>query len=479
MRYRRGTGRYQQSFLSIDDQIRKNNIIRLIDEVCEGYLSSLGDTIFEKGHKDTGRKAYHPSDLLKILVYGYFNGLSSSRKLERECGRNLEMQWLTGNLAPDHKTISDFRRDNHLIVSGFFDYLITVFKEKGLVKGKHIAIDGTKVKAYAGQTVDISHISEKLEGIEQQTQKYLEEMEQLDKAADEVEELTKRKADLEQQIEELNSKKKTLETSKQLLNEHQQEKLSPTDVEARMMRGRHGKYWAYNIQTAVDIENHLITKIETTNNQNDKGLLKPMVKATQQVTGCKPEQLYADAGYYKISELEELEKEGVTCYVSVNLAGYQPKDKKHGISFQYQPNSDEYQCSEGRKLKFWRTKTIKQKVTRVYEGVACKGCHKKEVCTRRDQRMIHRNENQEWIDQYHAKMESEEGKNSQKTRKSTVEHPFGTMKYHMGQIPILLRGKKSVQTEMNLYAIAYNLKRYQQLLNNSKSQTKTEVHLAA
>ena len=130
-------------------------------------------------------------------------------------------------------------------------------------------------------------------------------------------------------------------------------------------------------------------------------------------------------------------------------------------------------------MKFWRTKTIKQKVTRVYEGVACKGCHKKEVCTRRDQRMIHRNENQEWIDQYHAKMESEEGKNSQKTRKSTVEHPFGTMKYHMGQIPILLRGKKSVQTEMNLYAIAYNLKRYQQLLNNSKSQTKTEVHLAA
>jgi transposase len=133
MRYHRGNSRFQQSFLSIDDQISKANVIRVIDEICESFCI---DITIDKGDKDTGRKAYHPADLLKILVYGYFNGISSSRKLERETQRNIELKWLTNNVVPDHKTISDFRKDNPELVDSLFKYLIIRFKEQGLIAGK-------------------------------------------------------------------------------------------------------------------------------------------------------------------------------------------------------------------------------------------------------------------------------------------------------------------------------------------------------
>jgi transposase len=478
MRYHRGNSRFQQSFLSIDDQISKANVIRVIEEICENFCI---DITLDKGDKDIGRKAYHPADLLKILVYGYFNGISSSRKLERETQRNIELKWLTSNVVPDHKTISDFRKDNPELVDSLFKYLIIRFKEQGLITGKSIVVDGSKVKANASKEINIETISEKLQGIEKQVEKYLKDIEAIDKAEDEVEDLTRKKAVLEQELEVLAAKKKEYQEQVDSLRALGENRRSTTDAESKIMRGRTGSYWGYNVQSAVDAQHHLITVVEVTNQQNDKGLLTPMLEASQAVTGQKAEEGLADAGYYRIEELEQLENQGTTCYVAISRAPSQVKDQDNGITFSYNGEQDLYTCSEGRPLRPIGSKKRKNgKLAKAYRGTECHLCLKHQACTNAEQRTFHRNENQVWIDAYHKKMKSCEGKKKLIERRSVVEHPFGTMKYYMGQIPLLLRGKKKVQTEMNLYAIGYNLKRYFNILTiENKKLTQMKIRMAA
>lgn len=473
MRYHRGNSRFQQSFLSIDDQISGDNIIRIIDDICESYCKSI---TLEKGIKDTGRKAYHPADLLKILVYGYFNGISSSRKLERETQRNIELKWLTSDVAPDHKTISDFRKDNPGLVDNLFQYLIARFKEEGLVAGKSIAVDGTKVKANAIKELNIDTIRKKLDNIDQQVEKYLKDIEVIDKAEDDVEELERKKTELERELEILASKKKEYEQSVEALQAIGQKRKSITDGDCKIMRGRTGSFWGYNIQSAVDTETHLITAVSVTSNQNDRGLLTSMVQASEEATGQKVEEAIADAGYYKTDELEKLEENGTRCYVAISRTPSQVKDEEEGISFRYNEEQDRYYCNEGKPLVPIGSKKRKNgKLAFAYRGIECHLCPTRTTCTPAQQRTVHRNDDQEWIDSYHEKMHSATGKEKLSKRKSVAEHPFGTMKYYMGQMPLLLRGSSKVQTEINLYAIGYNLKRYFKLSSPPKDTVKEKA----
>jgi len=479
MRYHRGFDRHQQSFLSLEDLISKGHVVRLIDEICEEFCVDLeGEHVFEKGNKDTGRIPYHPADLLKILVYGYLNGISSSRKLERECGRNIEVKWLTSGLAPDHKTLADFRRNNGEVITRLFSYLVRRFKEAGLLSGKSIAVDGTKIKANASQEIIMETVNQKLEDIENGVEKYLNKMEVLDKTEDEVEELQKKKAVLEEELERLGVKKKAYEGYKERLEQTGEERVCITDQEAKMMKGRYGKYYGYNVQVAVDTENHFLTSIQATDNQNDKGLLTPMLEASAQNTEQQPEEALADAGYYKINELEQLEQQGTECYVAINKTFKQIEDEKHELAFTYSETEGRYYCGEGRTLEYSRKKKKEDGTpVKVYKGTQCGTCSKREICTTALARTVQRSENQEWIDTYHNKMDSSEGKEKLIKRRSVAEHPFGTMRYAMGQIPILLRGRSKVQIEMNLYGIGYNLKRY---LNIQRmEEQKTALRLAA
>lgn len=473
MRYHRGNSRYQQSFLSIDDQISKSNVVHLIDDVCEQFCSTV---TIDKGLKDTGRKAYHPADLTKILVYGYFNGIASSRKLEREVQRNIELKWLTSGVVPDHKTISDFRRDNPDLIDGLFKFLISRFREQGIATGKGIAIDGTKIKAYASKELDIDSIRQKLDGIEQQVDKYLKTIDAIDREEDNIEELVKQKAELVKELEALVTKKKAYQQQVQHLESAGEKKISVTDPDSKIMRGRGGKFWGYNAQAAVDAEHHIITSVKVTNNQNDKGLLTPMVESTEENTGEKVQEVLADAGYYKIDEIEQLEEEDIECFVVVNLTASQARDYDRGMFFKYISNEDQYICSEGKPLKYANNKTGSNgKKLKVYRGIQCESCRVHEQCTKAKRRSVHRNENQEYIDAFIKKMTSPEGKAKAKKRKTVSEHPFGTIKHSMGQVPLLLRGSKKVQTEINLYAIGYNLKRYLSLRGPKKGgPTKTK-----
>jgi transposase len=461
--------------LSIDDQISKDNVIRIIDDICETFCTSI---TIEKGIKETGRKAYHPADLLKILVYGYFNGISSSRKLERETQRNIELKWLTGDVSPDHKTISDFRKDNPELVDKLFKYLIIKFKEQGLITGKSIVVDGTKVKGNASKEINIEMIRKKLDTIEQQVDKYLKDIDAIDRAEDDVEDLERRKAELEHELEMLAVKKKEYTQQAEAFLTRGKKRMCITDADCNVMRGRSGSFWGYNVQSAVDTENHFITVINTTSNHNDKGLLSPMVEASEKATGQKPEEAIADAVYYKTDELEELQENGTECYVAISRTPSQVKDEEQGLTFTYDKEQDRHYCNEGKPLVYIGTKIRRNgKLARAYRGTECYGCHTRSKCTDAEQRTFHRNENQEWLDSYHEKMHSAEGKKKLSIRRSVAEHPFGTMKYSMGQIPLLLRGGAKVQTEMNLYAIGYNLKRYFSL--KATSAPKTTTRLAA
>ena len=461
MRFKRGTERHQYTILTLDDQISGDHLVRFIDKVCDDFSSAkvLGD-IFAKGAGETGRKAYHPCDMLRLYVYAYFNGVSSSRKIENECHRNIELRWLLSGLAPDHKTISDFRKDNAGLIREFFLFLNKVFVEQGLLKGKSIAVDGTKIKAYASRGISLDDLRRKLENVDNQIGTYLEKLSDIDRAEDDVEQLADKKAELEKQIGELESKKKEIQGSLEELKNEGLDKKCLTDPGAKKMKGRYGTYWGFNLQIAVDTQSHIITDYLLTSNQNDKGLLEPMVTGSETATGEKPCEVYADGGYYKNSELDRMEQDGTECFVAVNHTSTQLGDKKNGIAFEYDGQKDLYTCSRGRQLPYNRKKTENGERKRIYRSEGCGGCPLVPVCTKSGTRTVTRNENQEWIDAYQKKMDSREGRQRMKKRKSVAEHPFGTMKYYMGQTPVLLRGKDRVSTEMALYVTGYNIRRY-------------------
>ena len=461
MRFKRGTERHQYSILTLDDQIPGDHVVRFMDKACDDFQTARDLAgLFDKGAGDTGRKAYHPCDMLRLYVYAYFNGVSSSRKIEKECHRNIEVRWLLSGLAPDHKTISDFRKDNGELIREFFLFLTKSFVEQGLLKGKSIAVDGTKVKAYASRGISLDELGKKLENVENQIGIYLEKLSVIDTAEDEVEGLAEKKAELEKQIAELESKKKGIGGSLEELKTEGLDKKCVTDPDSRRMKGRYGTYWGFNLQIAVDTQSHIIADYLLTSNQNDKGLLEPMVAASETATGEKPDEAYADGGYYKTAELDRIERGGTECFVAVNHTPTHLEDKKNGIAFEYDGQADLYTCSQGRKLLYSRKKTENGETKKIYRSEGCGGCPLVGACTKSGTRTVTRNGNQEWIDAYHKKMDSPEGRERMKKRRSVAEHPFGTIKYYMGQTPVLLRGKDKVSTEMALYVMGYNIRRY-------------------
>jgi len=224
MRFKRGIDRHQISFQSMDDHIEKNNFIRLIDLLCEDHCQCYET---KKGELETGRRAYHPADLLKIIVYGYFHGVSSSRKLERECGINLEVKWLAQNQVPDHKTLSDFRKDNPSLIETLFTALITKFQKDIGAVGKKISIDGTKIKAYAKQEISLQEVKEKLENLEAQSKSYLDRMGEIDLLEDDVEQLREARAELQEELVKLEDKKKAYRITINISNRPIRKKYAP------------------------------------------------------------------------------------------------------------------------------------------------------------------------------------------------------------------------------------------------------------
>jgi transposase len=466
MHYIYGTDRLQSGiFTSLEDQIHETNYIRLINLIAELFVDKNIDIFQEKGQTNTGRKAYPPSVLLKIYMYGYLNGIASSRKLEKECYRNIEMIWLTQKLAPDHKTLSDFRTNNAKAIRAVMVKFNELLKESGYIKGKTVSVDGSKVRANANLSVDLAWVENKIEDIENQIQQYLERISQNDQEEIELEQIKAEKQAILEEIENLKNERDKLKGQKSKMQENSLKRLNTTDADARIMKGKGGgKHFSYNFQVAIDSEYHLIATQYVTNKENDFYELVPVVDQLEKELNIIPENILADTGYYIGREIELLEQErAIQCFVPIHFNQQQNRMNKAQISFNYDAEEDEYICSQGKKLvpkgkikKDNRRNTEAQK----YVGLECQECLIKPNCTNAlESKIIYRYKNQNWKDAYQKKMVSEKAKTMMKQRRSLSEHPFGTIKYLMGQIPILLRGLNKVKIEMDLYTIAYNFKR--------------------
>jgi transposase len=476
MGYVEGTNRGQVVLFPavIDDYVSGENPVRFIEAFVNGLeLGALG---FSKAEpEERGRPAYDPRDLLKLYIYGYVNELRSSRKLERETRRNVELMWLLRRLTPDHKTIAKFRQENARALPGVFREFTKVCRQLNLFGRELVGIDGSKFRAVNSTERNFSEakLKKRLQWIEEKIAKYLAALQ----SADEVES----NDDSEVSVEELQAKIAALQ-ERQLVYEGLQEQLvesgekqiSLTDAEARLMKGRQGHHVSYNVQIAVDSKHKLIADFAVKNEGNDLNCLAEMAQGAQQELGAEQLKVCADRGYYNTAQIKECEEAGI----EVHMERPQP-GQTEGIfpleRFTYDATKDSYLCPAGKRLSY-RTYD-KQKQVRCYWTEACNGCPLKSQCTTgKGPRKIKRPVGQDAADRMLQRVAA--NPKYLELRKQLVEHPFGTIKRSMHQDYFLMRGQEKVRAETSLTLLAYNLKRILKLLGvNELIEALAQRHL--
>lgn len=477
-------------FNSLDQVVAPDHVIRLIDQLIDSIVDADPDFFLDRGQSSEGRPAYHPKVFLKLYVYGAQHGISSSRKLERECRLNLELMWLLCQLAPDFKTIADYRKDQGEQIKAVFLRVNHFLKHEGLIQGKISSLDGSKVRAYASQSVSRESLEKLLAEEKQMLEKYLAALQLADTQEEEEEDEDEDEcgdpwsgvgASPEEMVlmGAIETCKERIDTTEALLGKaegHKQTRINTTDPDARLMKGREGKHWSYNVQSHVDGAYGLISDIEATSSGADRPELIPSVKRLMARMGIAPDRLIADMGYSSlpgILALQHGEVPGlppIDCFIPLQPPAHEKQQADHGIEFSYDPEADQYTCPQGQKLN--NTGTEKVDNTRgtkamIYQAEDCSSCPLKPHCAPRAHvaRSIHRFSDQHARDAYKEKMKSAEAKRWRTRRFALSEHPFGTLKRWMGKIPLWLRGVEKVNTEVRIYATAYNILRSANILS--------------
>jgi transposase len=445
---------------SIDEYVSSENIVRFIDAFVDKVIKA-NFALIKKGKSREGKPAYPPACLAKLFLYGYLNSISSSRKLERETQKDLEVIWLMQNLTPDHWTISNFRKENSALIKRIAIDFRKFLKDNGYIKCKSISTDGTKIKANASRDVlTMGLIDKKLANAEKEIERYLKQLESNDADENQQETLLKDTENLQKKMDFLQEEVKKLTEQKNLLEKLGVTSLSPTDPEAKLMKTKDGYLPSYNVQTTADNDSHYITSCETTDYPNDYYSLKENYDEVEEQLSYSPEEVLADGGYANEDDVQALENQDVNVFTTFPQ---EPESKKvqrdNGITFSYDEKQDCFKCSQGKSLLLVEKNC--QKKSRTYNKYQCKECSQcpvKQYCTTsKTGRTIYLRLDGEWLNNYKIQMETPAFKKAFSRRKCVIEHPYATMKYYMGQIPILLRGKAKVQIEMDLYSTAYNL----------------------
>lgn len=459
-RFIEGENRYQSTLFPerIDDYVAEESAARIIDVFIDRLdISGLG---FKTEAADTGRPAYHPRLLLKIYVYGYLNQVHSSRRLEREAQRNVELMWLTGRLAPDHKTISDFRKDNGEAIRLVCREFVMLCRKFGLLADAFVAIDGAKFKAVNNRDRNFTKakLKRRLAQIDESIERYLGQIESADRqesavATDKKQRLNDKIAALEKEMDRL----KKLEV--RLLKEPDQQ-LSLTDPDARSMAtsGRGTGMVGYNVQTAVDTKHHLIVAHEVTNQGHDRYQLHNMASQAKVALDADQLDVVADRGYYTSQEIKACEDEGITTYLpKPQTSGNMAKGFFGKRDFIYKAKDDEYECPAGERLIYRFTRTESGKVIKRYWSSACPSCPIKSRCTTGSYRRVSRWEHEVVLEAVERRLDK--APERMRARRETAEHPFGTLKCWMGYTHFLTKTIPKVSTEMSLHVLAYNMKR--------------------
>jgi transposase len=460
-RFVEGEARQQVVLLPpcLDDYVTENNPVRVIEAfVDELDLATLGfDGVVPEA---TGRPAYHPSSLLKLYLYGYLNRVQSSRRLEREAQRNVEVMWLTGRLTPDFKTIADFRKDNGPAIRATCRQFVMLCRHLDLFSEAIVAIDGSKFKAVNNRDKNFTpnQIQRRLEQIEASIDRYLSALDVTDRQEGEVAQakavrLKDKIAALKEQMQQL----KQMEVAVQAAPDQQ---ISLTDPDARSMAtsGKGTGVIGYNVQAAVDTKNHLIVAHEVTNVGHDRGQLSKMGEQAQDATGHDALTVIADRGYFKGEDILACEQAGMTPYVAKPLTSGAKAEGRFGKQdFIYVAEGNTYRCPAGESLT-WRFASVERgMVLHSYWTTRCGSCALKAQCTTGKERRIKRWEHEDVLDAMQHRLD--QLPNVMRIRRQTVEHPFGTLKAWMGATHFLTRTIKRVSTEMSLHVLAYNFKR--------------------
>ncbi len=460
-RFIEGDHRHQTTLFpeSLDDYIGENNSVRVVEAFVEELkMHELG---FSKAQaKATGRPGYHPRTLLKLYIYGYLNQIQSSRRLERESHRNVELMWLTQRLAPDFKTIADFRKDNGEAIKSVCREFVLICRKLNMFTDQLIAIDGSRFKAVNNRDRNYTKakVERRIKAIDKSLDRYLSQLESFDRQDQDIPEI--KIEHINKQIDALKNQMKEVKKIEASLDDAPDKQISLTDPDARAMstNARSSGTVGYNVQTAVDTKHHLIVDHEVSMEMGDRRLLTKMATKARESTGIETLEVIADRGYFKMEEIKSTVDEGITPYVPKPLTS---SNRKKGLfdrrDFIYIEVDDEYQCPAGERLQR-RTKTMEaNKLMVKYWSKECGTCKLKEKCTTGKERRVSRWEHGKVIETHEQRMN--ENPTMMQLRKQTVEHPFGTIKSWMGMSHFKMKRLKNVGTEMSLHVLAYNITR--------------------
>ena len=460
-RFIEGTHRTQSTLFPerIEDYIDEDNPVKFIDAFVDAL--DLTEQGFSSAHPHaTGRPAYHPALMLKLYLYGYLNKIQSSRRLERESNRNLELMWLLNRLTPDFKTIADFRKDNSVGIKGCCRQFVMLCKQLNVFADSRIAIDGSRFSAVNNRDRNYTQakVKRRIEAIDKSIDRYLTQLESLDRQDQKVPETKTRH--IHKQLDALKRQMAEVKAIEEAIGLAPDKQISLTDPDARAMstNARSSGNVGYNVQTAVDTKHHLIVAHDVSMAMGDRRMLTKMSVQAQEATGIEELEVIADRGYFTMEEIKDTVDAGITPYVPKSLTS---SNRKRGLfdrrDFIYLEEDDEYRCPAGERLPRQTQTTEGNKLMYRYWSKNCGSCSLKSQCTTGKERRVTRWEHGKVIEDHERRMN--ENPAMMQLRKQTVEHPFGTIKSWMGMAHFKTKRLKNVSTEMSLHVLAYNITR--------------------
>ena len=443
---------------AVDDYVGSDNPVRFIDAFVDGLdLTAAGFLRVEA--KAMGRPGYAPGDLLKLYIYGYLNRVRSSRRLETECHRNIEVLWLLRTLKPDFKTIADFRRDNRAAFRAVFRQFVLLCRRLDLYGRELLAVDGTRIKAVNNKDRNFtrSSLREFIRRADEWLEDYLKRLDEGD-VEDGATGGGARTKNLAEKIAALNEKRGRYQAMLAQLERTGEDQISLTDPDSRAMAAHTKVGVGYNVQVAVDAKNKLIVEQAVTNQVVDMGLLTETSEPAREILGVETIDVVADRGYFKIEDIEACEQAGCVPHVAKPQRG---SSVREGLfrkdEFRYDAGLDAYVCPAGKLLTPIRRGRMRDLERTDYGNPkACRACQLRPRCTN-DARSVFRLENEDVLDRMAERLKARPAILDR--RREVVEHPFGSIKQWMYQGAFLMRGLANVRAEFSLTALAYNLRR--------------------
>ena len=464
MHHINGTPREQLTLLpeAIEDYLHQENPVRFIEAFVETLnLISLG---FQNTQlRETGRPPYNPADLLKLYIYGYLNRIRSSRRLERETQRNLEVMWLLKKLSPDHKTISDFRKDNRSALRLVCRQFVLLCQHLDLFGAELVAIDGSKFAASNANRKNFTktRLRERILKIDAMVESYFEALDTGD--AQETPVSIDAQTHLQEKIASLQQRSTEYHKLLNKLDDSGESQVSLTDPDSRMMDNHGQRDVSYNVQTAVDSKHKLIVEHEVTNEPNERALLASMAKRAKETLGVDHLEVCADKGYWSGTQIKECDDANIATYIPEHASTGRrksniPTPDFAPSRFTYNKQNDFYLCPQGQQLNLTTKTWVHNRWRFEYRSSACAKCLTRSQCTAdKSGRRIYRSELEDTLQAARNRVATHPEKSA--LRKTLSEHPFGTLKHSWDQRSFLTRGIEHVKTEMNLSVLAYNIRR--------------------